>query len=57
MTVLKRFYIWNGEYNMGYCLQSKTGTTAWILNWLRISHLPAVIKNLDAIGIILTSCF
>ena len=47
MTVLKRFYIWNGEYNMGYCLQSKTGTTAWILNWLRISHLPAVKKTME----------
>ena len=42
MTVLKRFYIWNGEYNMGYCLQSKTGTTTWMMNWLRVSHLPKV---------------
>ena len=54
MTVLKRFYIWNGEYNMGYCLQSKTGTTAWILNWLRISHLPPV-KKINGIRIVLTS--
>ena len=42
MTVLKRFYIWNGEYNMGYCLQSKTGTTTWMMNWLNVSHLPKV---------------
>ena len=42
MTVLKRFYIWNGEYNMGYCLQSKTGTTTWMVHWLKLSHLPKV---------------
>ena len=40
LTVLRRFYLWNGEHNMGYCLQSKTGTTTWMMNWLKISHLP-----------------
>ncbi len=40
-----RFYIWNGEHNMGYCIQSKTGTTTWILNWMKISHLPEVKIN------------
>ena len=49
MTVLKRFYIWNGEYNMGYCLQSKTGTTTWMMNLFKVSHLPEVSEEAEVV--------